>query len=304
MKQSLICLLLIFLFSMSYKRKNKKQLVIKKTNTVITKTNKTLTSKIQKNISQIFVSTLGKFYFNDDYYIPLFYKNEYSQKTDSILREGEKETYNDLENQRYVLRDIKNVNILLDVDGLDRLLVIDNKQTVIDTIKVKQFEYFSETIHSFFAATYEGKLGYEDLVVVELDTELSKRGMKKSPIFNSDSTLQRRIQTRLSLKLDYVYGCGETIIEGDTISYVSYSSYNPYTSSTYLLKNYEIKDSIRGNIILKTLTPVPIAAENKGFYVTKAGMPESDDIWKQTLSIDFKNYKLKLYNKNRINNRH
>ena len=168
---------------------------------------------------------------------------------------------------------------------------------------MKNIEYYSGTIESFFAAKYEGDSGYEDFVVVGLDKEFGSLQTIKSPVFTFDSAIQKRIQTRLSIRLDYIFSCGESIIGNDTISYISFSSYDPYSTSTYLLKNYEIKDSVKENYIIKTLTPVPIANNKKGFYVTKAGVPETDFIWEQFMSIDFKTSKFKFYDDNKINYR-
>ncbi|MCG6191566.1 hypothetical protein [Maribellus maritimus] len=249
--------------------------------------------------NSIFASTLDKFYDTSDYYISLYYRTEYNETVaNEITTKNVREITSGLEETRLQIDNNLAKRHLL-VDNLDTLLIFNDKQELIDTIYRKDYEYYDAMTTSELIATYSGKDNYENNLVISCNYS-DKYVIKKTPDFIIDSNYIDLIIKKLQLEKKFVFGSGFTIINNDTISFISYSDYQTNDTKVYILKNSDLINSITKDFIIRDLQPVPLYDNDKLIYLGFANVPETDIEWTALIGIDKNTLRIKFYDRNRI----
>lgn len=250
-------------------------------------------------INSIFASKLNKFYDSSDYYISLYYRTEYDEKiAKEITTKNIKEIKRDSEKTRLQIDNNLAKQHLL-VDNLDTLLVFNDEQELIDTIYRKDYEYYDAMITSELIATYSGEDNYENYLVISSNYS-DRYEIKKNPDFIVDSNYTDLVTGNLKLDKKFVYGSGLTVLDNDTISFISYSDYRTNDTKIYLLKNGTLRDSISKDFIFSDLKPVPLHDNNELLYLGYINVPDSDVEWNSLIGIDKNTLKVNFYDRNRI----
>lgn len=253
-----------------------------------------------KNDTLLLVEILNKFYDNNDYYISLSYKNEYSDSLNKIIMKahGEKIFENSLES-RYKISANKAVRYF-STNGLDTLVIIDKDQKVIDTITRKNYEFYQGTIESQYVATYEFPNNLVDSMIA-ISTNVKDLKLNLTPQPYTSSRYKDIILRDNSFDYDKIYSHSTIINKSDTISILSFRNYSNYKNHLYLIKNGKLMDSIINDYMaVSSLRAVPLATKYEFTYLYTGFKPDTDWIWTGLMGIDLVNWKFNLYENNRI----
>jgi hypothetical protein len=247
----------------------------------------------------IFVDIMQKFHNQDDFYIPLYYRESYSESLDQMLKAARQEViYKDSETTRIKIDPEVASEILL-LDELDRLLVYNSEQEIIDTVEMQYVEYYDEMIEAQYVASYTAPLQEEKYLVMSFGP-YHETNLKKSAKVLKDSTIINTMIKRKGYNIDYLYSFGVMHHENDTISYLSFFDKSKFLECTYLLKGCQAVDSIINTYVIKDLTPVPLATNFALTYVASSAVPETDNMWTSLVGIDLMDEKFVHYPRNRI----
>lgn len=252
------------------------------------------------NDSLVLVEVITKFNENKDYYIPLSYKFEYSDSIDRIIQNsfGEKIFQNDIETRTKIPNYIAEKYFL--VNGLDKLILINKDQEIVDTIFRKNYEFYDAPIESFYVSTYESSKDLGDSLIA---LSSNVRDLKLKKTYQPTSILDYNKQILQKFKFDYdqIFSHTTIVKKSDTISILSFGNYAKYENYLYLFINGNLKDSIINDYMaVSSLTAVPLATENELTYIYSGFKPDTDWLWNGLLGIDLINWKFKLYENNRI----
>jgi hypothetical protein len=246
-----------------------------------------------------FVDIMEKIYNQDDFYIPLYYRDDYSEPLEQMLKAAQQEViYEDSEMKRIKINP-KVAREVLMVDDLDKLLVFDSEQEIMDTIEMENFEYYENSIEGQYIVSYVSKLPHEKHIVLSY-SNYNEESIKKSSKVCKDSTIINAIVQKNGYNIDYFYSFGVMQHEDDTISYLSFFDQSRFLECTYLLKGYQPIDSIINSFVITDLWPVPLATEYELMYVAKNAVPETDHIWTSLIGINLLEEKFVHYPRNRI----
>jgi hypothetical protein len=249
-----------------------------------------------KNENQIYVDLLQQYYEQEDYYLPLYFIKDYSESIVEELKKEQIETvFNGEEEHRVSLKQSA-VSMHFRNENIDSLLVFGPNQEIKDTLILQNFEYYENVMESFYTASYKGKYGLKNNVVISKNKGLN---LKKSPTFYEDSLHAKRLCTLNNFEPDYIYGSAYAIYGTDTISFLSFADYSKYKESSFILKNGNPTDSIMNDFVISEFTPVPIATDSLIFYVVNANVPETDHFFTSLVSININTMKLEFYDRNR-----
>ncbi|HYF68130.1 MAG TPA: hypothetical protein VD884_08340 [Ohtaekwangia sp.] len=249
--------------------------------------------------STIFVDLLSKFYYEDnEYFVPLYFIDEYSESAVKELTNNNVDViYEDAENRRKKLDELLTKKYLA-VNGLNRVVVLNGDQDIIDTLIRKNYEYYEANIESSFVATYNSGSDFDGNIILSM-RELGKISFRKSPEVYTDSLYTRKIMNENFFKANEVYSSGHIKYEHDTISFLSFGDYNQGKECLYLLKNGTLTDSVVNDFIISGMIPVPLATETELMYISSVQVPETDIRWNSLTGIDLKSYKFVFYDRNR-----
>lgn len=253
------------------------------------------------NQSLLLAEILTKFYYSKDYYIPLSLKNQYSDSIAQIIENSYGETIfkNDLESRVKIPEDV--AQKYFSTNGLNKLIVINKNQDVIDTISIKNYEFYDTSIESSYIATYEvpNHLGDSLIVISTNANDNIKLNKTSKPI----SYLKQKKNILENIKSDYdkIFSQTTIINKSDTISVLSFGNYSKFKNYLYLYKNGHLTDSIINDYMaVSSLTAIPLATEKELTYIYSGFKPDTDWLWNGLIGIDLKNWKLKFYKNNRI----
>jgi hypothetical protein len=249
--------------------------------------------------STIAVTLLEKFYNQQDYFVPLFFINDFSETAKKELDKNSKVLYEDDESTRSKLDEQVAWKYLL-VNNLDQMVVFDSNQNSIDTLNRTNYEHYIATISSPYVASYKSTDSIEENNVVISLNGLKKSNLRKSPEFISDSLYIKKLIHKNSFKPDYIHSFGHLIYKRDTISFLSFGDYKLGKECLYLLKNSMPMDSVINDFLISTMTPVPLSSDKEIIYVALVFIPETDILWNALTGIDLKNNKFNFYERNRI----
>jgi hypothetical protein len=253
----------------------------------------------EKSTAPIFVDFLSKFNNHSDYYLPLFYKNAYSDSIEKIIQNsyGEDIAMNDDEESRTEI-DNRVAKKYFFTEGLDNIIIINREQEIIDTVTRLNYEHYNATIESFYVATYSLPVKTNQ-VLIGVSTN-GKINLKKSPQSISIPEYNKRINKQNNFN-EEIISQTTVINDFDTISILSLVNYTQSKTSLFLLKNGIAKDSIINDYMaISSITPIPLATKNEITYLYEGYKPETDWFWNGILGIDMINWKFNLYENNRI----
>lgn len=253
----------------------------------------------ERSDSILYIDLLEKFYFSEEYYVPLYFINAYSESAVKEMNSKDLEIiFEDIDSKRVKLDEKIAAKYLL-LNNLDQLIVLDESQNIIDTLVRKNYEYFDSSIESFYIATYDAALAGDSNIVMSLNGTQNIE-FRKSPEFKEDSVYIRQIITKNAYKPDYLYDYGHLIHHKDTIAFLSFGDYKQGKECLYLLMNGQAVDSVINNYVISKMTPVPLATEKEILYVSSVHVPETDIYWASLTGIDLVQQKFKFYRRNRL----
>ncbi|SNR16998.1 hypothetical protein [Tenacibaculum jejuense] len=253
----------------------------------------------------IYVGLLEKIDQGKDYYIPVSFKTT----TSTILQEDfhnnfEKYTSDvilkSIEYTRFKIEDAV-ANKYLEISNLNTILVFDDNQEVIDTLHLKNYEYFSGQLESQVIATYNSseKLNEnKQYVCVTINDFIAKNNYK----FSKDSIYLKETLKENKFEPTDVYAHCKMIKDKDTISFLSFGSYGKEVAKHgfYLFKNKVPTDSIINKNLITEIIPTPLTLNGQGLFMTSQFIPDTDAVWTALVGIDFKTNQLKQYERNRV----
>lgn len=251
--------------------------------------------------SLILVDILTKFYYNKDYYISLSFKNQYSDSIARIIDNSFGETIfeNDMESRIKIPSYI--AEKYFSANGLDKLIIINKDQEIIDTISRKNYEFYDASIESSYVATYEIPYDLGDSLIVISTNVNDYLKLNKTSQPTSNFEYDKRILQNNISDYDEIFSQTTIINKSDTISVLSFGNYSEYKNYLYLFKNGNLKDSIINDYMaISSLTAIPLATENELTYIYSGFKPDTDWLWNGLMGIDLINWKFKLYDRNRI----
>ena len=259
--------------------------------------NKTQKIKKKQNTS-VYINKLNTFYKKDDYYVSLYQRGEHNSKAWNELTTKNTKVVEQTDFTSRIKLDDKLAVKYLAVDNMGKLVVIDSNQEIIDTLIRKNYELFETEIESSLIATYSGKSGYKNMVVISLEA-LDMFNLKKSSEFKQNNDYIKKTASKLKINTDNIIGGELANIGSDKISYLGYNDMQKNDTKVYLLKNGKIIKTLKQEFLINHLKPVSLIVGKEIFYVASAGVPNTDNLWNQLLSINFETMKLKFYDKNR-----
>ncbi len=255
--------------------------------------------------TSIYVGLLKKISQGKDYYLPVNFK----RTTSTILQEDfhnnfEKYTSDvilkSIEYTRFKIEDDV-ANKYLEISNLNTILVFDDNQEVIDTLRLKNYEYFSDQIESQIIATYSStdKLNEnKQYVCTTVNDFIAKNNYR----FLKDNVYLKETLKENKFKPTDVYAHYKMIKDKDTISFLSFGSYGKEVAKHgfYLFKNKVPTDSIINKNLITEIITVPLTLNGQGLFMTSQFIPETDAFWTALVGIDFKTNQLKQYERNRV----
>ncbi len=253
----------------------------------------------EKNNVSVYIGFLHKFYGQNDYYVDLYFKNNYSDATNKMLMDARLEVISqDVETRRTKLLDQAARSHLL-TNGLDTVLVFNLDQIIVDTVCLTDFEYYEDMIESKFVATYKANLKDDEYIVVSLNAA-NEGVFNKSPDVFLDSAYLIKVLRLNRLAIENVYSFGVFTHKADTFMYVSFNDYQQNAQNFYLIKNGITVDEHAEDYVILELTPVPLATNSELLYISSDGVPETDNMWTSLVGIDLINNKFEFYSRGRL----
>ncbi|QDO94259.1 hypothetical protein FNB79_09845 [Formosa sediminum] len=249
----------------------------------------------------LLVDILTKFYNSEEYYITLSFKNKYSDSIANIINNSYQETVfrNELESRVKIPDNI--AEKYFSTDGIDRLIVINKEQIIIDTISRKNYEFYDASIESSYIATYETQNQLSDSIIVISTNSAKHLNLNKVPKPISDLIKNEKLLKNIQHEYHEIFSQNSLIYKSDTISILSFGNYSKPENYLYLYKNGNLTDSIVNDYLaVSSLKAIPLATENELTYIYEGFKPDTDWLWSGLIGIDLKNWKLKLYERNRI----
>jgi len=248
-----------------------------------------------KSDTLVYVDILDKFYDSENYFLSLYYRNDYSESVSNELENVDVELLRESEDgERHIRLSNELVNKHLLAGNLDRLVVFNKQQEITDTIYRKDFELYESMIESSYVATYSGPSGFEGCVAMSING-IKNLGNAKSPEFASDTNYIKRTLKQNKYRATFIHNGAYTVHLNDTISFISFGVYPECRECTYLFKNGVPSDSIINDYSIQKLTPVPLANEKELVYVANVSVPETDHCWTMLMAIDLEKIKFKIY---------
>ncbi|WP_299835634.1 hypothetical protein [uncultured Tenacibaculum sp.] len=255
--------------------------------------------------TSIYVGLLEKIGQGKDYYIPVSFKTT----TSTILQEDfhnnfEKYTSDvilkSIEYTRFKIED-SIANKYLEISNLNTVLVFDDNQEVIDTLRLKNYEYFSDQLESQVIATYNSSKKLNEnkqYVCATVNDSIAKNNYK----FSKDSIYLKETLKENKFEPTDIYAHYKMIKDKDTISFLSFGSYGKEVAKHgfYLFKNKVPTDSIINKNLITEIIPVPLTLNGQGLFMTSQFIPDTDAVWTALVGIDFKTNQLKQYERNRV----
>ncbi len=251
--------------------------------------------------SSVLVDVLTKFEDTNEYYIALGFKNQYSDSIVNIVEKTHGETIfqNELESRVRVPDTI--AQKYFSTNGLDQLIVFNKKQAVIDTISLSRYEFYSGAIESGYVATY-GITNQLDEVNIAISTNtIDALKLKKVPEPISIPSQNLELLKNRPYDFDEIFSQTSIRYKSDTITVISFGNYSKSENYLHLYKNGNLTDSITNDYLaVSALMAIPLATESELTYVYSGFKPDTDWLWNGLMGIDLKNWKLVLYEENRI----
>lgn len=249
--------------------------------------------------SLIYVGLLTRFYDHSDFYLPLYYVNNYTEAAyEEITNSVGNTIFSGKESRRRHI-DSGIASKYLDINNLDQILVLDKDQRVIDTLVKQHFEYYEDLIESMFIVSYESNLDNSNYVAISAHA-LDTSTLEPSPQPFVDSTFIKKIIDTNDFKVSQLYACGSIISYSDTLSFLSFGDYEDGKEFLYLVKNTFPVDSVVNNYVIYELESVPLASEFEMTYLAKCAVPDTDMLWNALLGIDLTRFKFRFYDRNRF----
>jgi hypothetical protein len=309
MKKLTILLIFIAIFSCSNRKSNKidsESEINKEIKEEPLKNEVTLDSiqnqKIKiKDEPFLIADILIKFFNSEEYYITLSFKNQYSDSITNVIKNSFGETVfkNELESRVIIPDNI--AQKYFSTDGIDKLIVINKEQIVIDTISRKNYEFYDASIESSYIATYETQNQLSDSIMVISTNSGQHLNLNKVPKPISDLVQKEKLLKNIQQEYDEIFSQNSMIYKSDTISILSLGNYSKPENYLYLYKNGNLTDSIVNDYLaVSSLTAIPLATENELTYIYEGFKPDTDWFWSGLMGIDLKNWKFKIYERNRI----
>lgn len=254
-----------------------------------------------KNEHFIFADVLIKFNNSNEYYITLSFKNQYSDSIVNIIENSFGETVfkNELESRVKIPEN--NAQKYFFTDGLDKLIVINKEQIAIDTISRQNYEFYDALMKSSYIATYETPNQLGDSIIVISTNSSGYLNLNKVPEPISDLVQNEKLLKHVKHDYDEIFSETSIVYKSDTISVLSFGNYSKSENYIHLYKNGNLKDSIISDYMaISSLTAIPLATENELTYIYSGFKPDTDWLWSGLMGIDLKNWRLKIYERNRI----
>lgn len=256
-------------------------------------------NEIKEN-SLVLADILTKFYYNKDYYISLNYKNEYSDSITQIIENSFGEKIYDNNQVSRVKIPANIAEKYFSTNGLDKLIIINEDQEVIDTIIRKNYEFYHGIIESHCVATYEIPYNLGDSIIA-ISTNVDGLRLNKTSQPTTNLEYNKRMLQDNVFDYDEIYSQTTITNKSDTISVLSIGNYSNYKNYLYLIKNGNLTDSIINDYMaVSSLKAIPLATENELTYIYSGFKPDTDWLWNGLLGIDLINWKFNLYEGNRI----
>lgn len=302
MNNLLYPLLLLFLLACNTKQKDSGTVPVDTIAVSIDTVSPPVISKVKpskpKGVS-CYVDRLQKFYSHPDYYVSLYYRDNFDEQIHDTLTSSNAEIVSQNHEERRFLLNEELAKKHMVVEGLDTLVVFNEAQQVIDTLFRNDFEFYEDMITSSFIATYTSGSNYEDNVVASINA-LDFFVVKKTEQFTHCEAFTTKMCNKHDLNPDYVVASGSTIFDKDSVSFISYTDYHNNFNSIYIIKNGVKVDSLQDDFVFWDLKPVPLSDAKEWFYLAYCNVPDTDIYWTALLSLNRQSYKLKLYNRGRI----
>jgi len=295
-KKSIFLILLIF----SCSQKNKKIKVADDKNV----TRKEITREIKKNSAKDspIIDFIHKFGMQDDYYLTLYSRNDYSIELDKVLQNSISDSilYNGEPIRRLVSDSI--ISKHFNIDATEKLIVIDKNSRVVDTIKRKQYEYNDDAIESYYVATYDlnNQNKSDRYIVSSMFSDSIVSFCKPVNVKEYSSFLSKKVLKNLSFNTEHLYSSMYFINGVDTIKLISFADYSKGGTKMYLFKNNIPKDSLTNSFILNEFTPIPLQTKNEFLFLASVNIPDTDAFWDVLTGIDKERIKFYFYEKNRL----
>jgi len=309
MKNLTIFIIFVLILSCNDKKSNETDFKPEIDKIVVEKTlkNKVTLDSIQsqktepKNESFLFADVLLKFNNSNEYYITLSFGNQYSDSIDNIVQNSFGKTVfkNELESRVEIPENI--TQKYFSTDGLDKLIVINKEQIVVDTISRKNYEFYDSSMESSYVATYESPNQLGDSIMVISTNSSDNLNLSKVPEPISDLVQIEKLLKNFKYDYDEIFSQTSIIYKSDTISVLSFGNYSKPKNYLHLYRNGNLKDSIVNDYMaISSLTAIPLATENELTYIYSGFQPDTDWLWSGLMGIDLKNWKFKLYESNRM----
>jgi len=256
-------------------------------------------SKASTNSLPFFAGRLESFESSDGHYVSLYFKEGVEESVFQVLDAAKRTVLftGDEEIRSSLSRDLIESHFI--TSGLEKLILLDSFQNVVETLSLSNYEYLESTIGSSYVASYQTKKESQGLQVVSLEA-FEKRPLSKAPEFASNTKSLNTVLSKNNLKPDYTYFHGCTTHENHRYMLISFVNYARHANAVYLFKDGIPTDSIIQNYCLFDFKPIPLTTNEKAFYTAHGGIPETDALWYQLFEINWKKGSLSMHERNRF----
>lgn len=253
----------------------------------------------------IYISQLTKIAEGKDYYLPVSFKPLVSDIKQEDFHNNYTDYISDLilkniEYTRYKIEDSV-ANKYFEISNLNSILVFDENQNILDTLHLKNYEYFSDQLESQVIATYKATEKVKEdkeYVCMTVNDYVKKNNYR----FTKDSIYLKATLKENRFKPTDVYAHYKMIKAKDTISFLSFGQYKGETAkhAFYLFRNKEPLDSIINKNLISKIISVPITLNEENIFVTHQFIPDTDAFWMSVIGIDIVANTLTQYERNRV----
>lgn len=250
--------------------------------------------------SALFAGRLESFYSTEDYYVPLYFKEELADKEKMALYQRPYASLYVHEEEKRSAIEAQVAEEYFLTHGLQQLVVLNAAQQIVDTITLKGYEYLESLISSSFVATYASSSTYKEAQVISLEALLESSPKSNAPALLKNEKAFNNILSANDLRTDDTHFQGSFQWNDDEYVLASFSNEQNHSTSVYLFKNGQTVDSLQKDFYLADLQPLPLGNKDRSFYTAQAGIPETDALWNQLLEINWKEGTLTAHESNRF----
>ncbi|MCR9248832.1 MAG: hypothetical protein NXI20_00355 [bacterium] len=259
------------------------------------------TSNTNQNGSgnSIYIGLVDKFYDQDEFHVPLFFKEGYDYAIIDKLKDSDSKVIFRGEFSRRTKLYESQCKLYLESKNLDTMLVLNKLQQVVDTVFRNHFEHYDAEIQSSLIASYKIDPGKKPFMLIS-KSGLNRSDLKPGISFTVDTTYRNNVLESNNQFSSYSWASGKMSVNDNIISYTSFGDYNARKECLYFYKNGIPTDSVINDYLIRELYPVPIQDSDHMLYMASGFLPETDITWDMLIGINPATGKIKYYRGNRL----